>query len=318
MTYNLKKEIKIYVVANGIQYNIDISDIDFSQNYKINETSNKTIQLQHLFFRSVLKEADPTKFSLTFPALRESDFVVLFNRALDYKEFDIYLETRESVFKIEKCVITNTVFNIEKMRPLSFSITGEGVRLTREGSAGVFVIPGNAKTRSSTRTYNTASYVTALIGGVTDFTPLVSVNVELQNDLIWIPATTISGCDDQTVSFPATYKIRKQVLAGSLRTYKVENPAWSTSTSLRIQAGQEVGNTVYGFDFDISSVAFTSRTNPENIYTQSYDWRMTQNPTSLLEVIKYITIPEGTAGAILDSDNLAILDSDNLPILESV
>jgi len=322
MAYNFKKEVKVYVVSNPatnpVQYNIDISDINFSQNFKPHEYKTKTIQLQNMFRKLLLKEAATTYFDLTFPAIREGDFRILFNRALDYLAFDLYIETRQSVFKIANCVITNTVFNINKYQVLSMSISGDGARLTREGDTGTFVIPGTVDARSSTMTYNRAASVTATIGGVTTINPLVSATVELQTDISWVPNAILEGCGDNTLTFPSEFRTVKQILSGTLSTYYIDDQVALPDTTFRLEAGEIVGSTLYGFDFDIDNASVTSRTMPEAVFKQYYDWRMTQNPASLLEVIKYNTLPDGVAGAILDHNSLAILDSDNLPILESV
>lgn len=315
-SYSFKKEAKVYIVYNNKQYHIDISEITFNQTFVKHSYSTKTVQVQNMFKQSIINKANPANFELTFPAIREGDFRVLFNRALDTLTFDLYIVTTQDSFKIENCVVTNAIFNINRFLPLSISLTGEASKLTREGNS-TFNIPGVPIPRSSTMTYNRLGY-TEFTLGLTEFDFIVSINVALQNDIKWIPNTKVKGCGSIIVVYPETFTIGKKTLSGSITRYSIGNIDWSTNTTLYIKIGQKVGSIVFGFEFDLDKVIFTNRTNTGQIFTQSYDWRMIQNPDSLFEIITYITQPEGVAGAILDSDNQAILDSFDLPILESL
>ena len=62
---------------------------------------------------------------------------------------------------------------------------------------------------------------------------------------------------------------------------------WSTDTSIRIKAGSITP--FYGLDFNISNCSFTNRIQVSDVFSEGYDWRMTQNPTSLSSVLTYNT-----------------------------
>jgi hypothetical protein len=317
--FSFKKEAKVYIVYKDNQYNIDVSNITFTQTINNQKYSDKTLQTQNMFKKVTLDKVNPATFELTFPAIREGDLEVLFNRALDYDIFDLYITTKQDVFKVEGCVITNTVFTIEKTRPLSMSISGEGVKLTREGDFGVTIVPGTPFVRSNTRTYNRTKTVDVILGGVAAINAVTAITIELQNQIEWTPYKVIDEpCGIDTLVYPTTFTIKKRILSGTITKYRIDDITWNSNTTLRIIAGERVLGTTYGFDFDIDNVTFTSRIGTGEIFTQSYDWRMTQNPTSLLQVITYVTLPDGVAGAIQDSWDQDILDSLDLPILESV
>jgi hypothetical protein len=66
---------------------------------------------------------------------------------------------------------------------------------------------------------------------------------------------------------------------------------WNKNTSMHIYAGQEVSGTYYGFDMDIDNCSYTNRIGTGEVFTQSFDWRMTQNPGTLSNVVTYTTDP---------------------------
>ena len=314
LRYNFKKDTKLYLVSNDIKYNIDISEINFSQDIKDIRNEIKTVQSQNMFAPTIVDMASPANFAITFPALRESDFEVVFDRALDIGTFDLYIVNKKRIFKIDYCVITNATFIIEKMRPLSMSVTGEARKITQ-----VTTIPGTDRTRSSTMTYNTVSYLNVLLNGIAAFERLNSVSIELQNNIKWIPYKTLDEVclPPGELAYPTNFTVEKRILAGTITDYSIEGIAWDSDATLFIEAGQNVGGTIYGFEFDLQNVTFTSRINTGDIYSQSYDWRLTQNPASLSEIITYITTNVSGDRAILDYWGLAILDSNGLPLLDS-
>jgi hypothetical protein len=318
--YSFKRNAKVYIVSNGKQYNVDISEIIFSQDLADISTPVKTIQTQEMFAHTIAKIYQPATFQITFPALREADFQVLFDRALDYATFDLYIKNRNDLFKLEKCVITNTSFILRKTTPVTIDITGEASKLTREGDAST-TIEGEVQSRSSSRTYNRLTYLEVGIDSVDNLDvleTLVSVNIELQNQIKWTPFNILEACGPETeFLYPTEFTVEKRILSGSIATHDEYAIDWDADATLYIKAGQEVGNDIYGFEFDLSNVAYTSRMTPGEIYTTHYDWRLTQNPESLLEIITYITTGDGDAHAILDFWGAEILDSNNLPILDS-
>jgi len=317
MLFSLKREVKVYVVHNNIQYLLDISSIDFGQVFTEYSYSNKTIQVQNMFEQSIINKANPATFELTFPAIQESDLRILFNRAIDYYPFDLYIKTRQDVFKIEGCVISNSIFIIEKLKPLAMTVSGEGKRLTRWTQA----IPGTPRARSNTMTYNAVNWVDIQLSGGASKESLSSVSIELSTDIEWVPYTTVNGAleavDANSTMYPVSFTVNKRSLHGAFTLYQLEPLEWLINTSLFIRAGQKEGQAFYGFEFDMSNVSIQNNYNTNEVFTQTYTWRMTQNPDFLTQVIAYIGVTD-VAGALLDSWHLGLLDYQSDPILESV
>lgn len=297
-TYSFTKEAKVYVVYGGNQYNIDISDIGFSQTFTENSYSVKSIHSQNYFEGSIINKANPASFSFTMPAIRNNDFTVVFNRLLDCGTFDLYISTQQDTFKLETCVITNGNFLIERSKVLRLAITGEASKLSRVGS-GSFTIPGSAQSRNPL-VYNGLSDTEVTLAG-TDLASsgLISLSVELQNDISWNPYTTVQGAlstsDATNCMYPSSFVINKKILGGSIGLYLLDTnnadlQEWDTNVTLRIKIGQDDNSSNFrGFDFNMQNCTFTNRLTTSAIYTQNYDWRLTQNPTNLSSIISYIT-----------------------------
>lgn len=316
--FSFKRDSSVYIVYNGYQYNIDISDVSFGQNIQETPYSNKTLQSVNHFEQSSIVKVAPAFFDITFPALREADFQVIFNRILDANSFDLYITNLSDVFKIETSCITNAIFNINKTSPLSITISGQGAKLTREGNYGVYTIPGTPQTRSSSRTYNKIQYVDVTLDGSL-FESVFGLSIEIQNNIKWNENTNVVGCSTiSSLQYPSTYTVEKKVLSGSFSAGVIDDFDTSTTSTLQIEVGQKLGQTLYGFNFNLPKVSYTSRLSTGDIFLHNYDWRLIQSPTSLLEYVTYVTESVGDANAILDSWNQAILDSLNNPILHSI
>ncbi len=300
--YSFNKEAKVYIVHNGLQYNIDISTITFNQTFREDSYQEKTIQTQNMFEQSVINKVNPANFSLTFPMLREADLRVLFDRALDFATFDLYIATQQDVFKVETCIITNATFLVERLQVLGITISGQASKLTRVGDFGVFVIPGTIQTRSGTRTYNLTSALSVTLAPSTSNSRVLndniaSVTIELQNNIKWTPYDIVTGgCDPVTIiSFPTTFTVTKRILSGTIVRYLTDLNNedllnFDSNIGLNIQAGQTISGVFSGFNINMVNCSFTNRLGTGNIYTQSYDWRLTQNPTNLSDIFTYTIV----------------------------
>ena len=138
--YSFLKEAKVYIVSGNTKLQIDISSISFSQTFTEQTRSVKTLHDQTNWFEgSVINSANPANFELRTNLLIEDDTRITFDRMLAGLGFDLYIKTAaviedgvevsSTVFKLDDCVITNGQINIERLRPLSLSISGEATKL---------------------------------------------------------------------------------------------------------------------------------------------------------------------------------------------
>ena len=134
--YIFKKEVEVYLVHSGTKYKLDISSIEFSQSFQEKSYEVKTLHNQSSFEGSSINRANPAEFSFNTPLLEELRHKVVFDRLLDCTSFDLYISSQQDVFKLEKCVIQDGTFEINKSRPLRLSVSGEASKLSKYTPTG--------------------------------------------------------------------------------------------------------------------------------------------------------------------------------------
>ncbi len=306
-TYNFKKQAEVYLVFGGSRYRLDVTeDISFSQTFTDSTYPQKTLHEQHKMHEaSNIKKANPANFQLEIPALTQSDLDVVFNLLVDYKSgentlntFDLYIKFPNDVYKLEKCVITNGTFIIEKLENLKLGIQGQASKLTR-GATLPTASTNPAVTvvnRSSSRTHQRVDYLSVSVDSTSLTEGIYSVSVELQNDIEWTPYATVNDAlnvtNATTSMYPSNFTLKKRILSGSIGQYVLSNfnsdtQQWKTGVPIVIKAGESA---TQGFQFNLSNCSFTNRNRVAEVFTQSYDWKMNDNPTDLGSKIKFNNI----------------------------
>ena len=288
--YSFLKEAKVYIVYGTTKKQLDISSVSFSQTFTEETRSVKTLHNQNNMFEgSVINTANPANFELRTNLLIEDASKIVFDRLTDTNSFDLYISTESDVFKLEKCVITNGTINIERLRPLSLSISGQASKL----------IPGSSvpsgmtlRTASSSRTYNLNKDLFVSLGSANISDHLVAVSIELQNDIQWIPYKTVQTAAG--TRYPTQYTVSKRVLAGNIRRYlnddtESNSQSYGKNQALRIKAGTLIGGLFKGIDFNSTNCSLTQRVQTGTVFTKNTDWRMVQNPASVAGVFTYFT-----------------------------
>jgi hypothetical protein len=288
--YSFLNEAKVYIVYGTTKKQLDITSISFSQTFTEETRSVKTLHNQNNMFEgSVINTANPANFEITTNLLIEDASKIVFDRLTDTNSFDLYISTESDVFKLEKCVITNGTINIERLRPLSLSISGQASKLLPGSS-----VPSGMtlRTASSSRTYNLHSDLFVSLSGTTITDHLVSLSIELQNDIQWIPYKTVNTAAG--TRYPTQYTVNGKVLAGNITRYlnddtESASQSYGTNQSLRIKAGTNIGGLFKGIDFNSNNCSLTQRIQTGSVFTKSSDWRMVQNPASVSGVFTYFT-----------------------------
>ena len=265
-------------------------DITFNQTFTDDAFEQRTLHAPNkLHEQSNIKKANPANFEFTIPALVENDLRTVVQLLLDYDSsghslntFDLYIKLPNDVYKIEKCVITNGTFIIEKLENLKLGIQGQGTRLTRGAS-----FPGGVTARSSTRTFQLIDLLTVSIDGTSLTEGIYSATIELQNDIKWNPYTTLNDAlsvtNANTSMYPSNFTLDKRILSGSIGQYVLSNfnsdvQTWKTGINISITAGK---SQTQGFQFSLNNCTFTNRNEVSEVFTQRYDFRMNDNPTDL-------------------------------------
>jgi hypothetical protein len=290
--YSFLKEAKLYLVKGNQQFLLDISKVSFNQTFTENSYGVKNLHTPEIFEASVINRANPANFSFECFALKEDYNKVVFDSLVDYSTFDLYVETKQDVFKIENAVLTNGSFTYSRNKPLTISVSGEAVKVSRVGDYGNYTIPGTPVSKG-TKTYLHPQDNSIVLDGLSISLDTLSVTLELQNEISWVPYNTVNSAVLNETMYPTDFVLETRILAGSIQRYVTGNTdtdlqTYSTSSSLRIKLGQNIGGTFYGFDFNIGTCSYTNRLNTGSVFTQNYDWRMTDN-TTLSNIITYTT-----------------------------
>lgn len=296
-SFNFLTNTKVYVVYGANRYPVEVESISASQTLTENSYPVKTLHTENMFEASTITKANPANFEFTIHLIREDDYSVVFDRLIDYAEFDLYVEGDSHVFRIESCIITNGAVSISKDSILKMDISGQAKRLYAPALSSSYTYPGTLQSRASTTTYNIAKILTFDWNGTDYSDHVVSMSLELQNDIEWTPyatvnkAISVSGVD--SIMYPTDYTIEKRILAGNIKKYLEESSVsdaqnFDTDTSLRLTLGESESGTDYGLDLNLSSVSWTNRALFDEIYMEDYSWRMNYNPT-LSSVFTYNT-----------------------------
>jgi len=295
--YSFKKEVKVYVVFNSLQYNVDVSDIDFSQTFTENSFSRRTIQSTKFFEGSVINKANPANFSFSMPLIRESDFAVVVDRLIDYETFDIYVETRQDIFKLTKCVITSGTYIIERIKELRLDISGEASKLELMGVPGVYTIPGTPQARSGTMSYNLIRNLFIELDTEDISEGVFALSIELQNNVQWVQNKFIKGaCATNEIIYPERFTLESRILAGNIARYLTSDNSRvqtvSTNSRLTIEAGQTISSVFSGVKLDDALCSYTNRISIGGIFIENYDWRFIDNNSTLSNLLpELLTLP---------------------------
>ena len=292
--YSFKQEAQVFLLTGGNRHKLDISSINFSQTFAEKSYPVKTLHAQNnVFEASIINRANPAQFSFTMPALVENDFTIIQTLLLGVTEFDLFIQTAADIFKISGCVITNGTYVIERSRPLSIEIQGEGSRVIRGQS-----LTGSLQSRSATRTHTIPQKLIVTIEGTT-VPNVTALSLELQNDIKWTPYTTVGGAlsatNANTSMYPSSFSLSKKILSGSITAYLTninasEAQTWNNSAQIQIKAGNGLsGSSFRGFNFGPATCSYTNRANTGDVFLQSYDWRIIENPSNLATELQYIT-----------------------------
>jgi hypothetical protein len=110
----------------------------------------------------------------------------------------------------------------------------------------------------------------------------------------WTPYETLTASlavtNSSNAMFPSTYTLESRIVSGEIRQYQTDNNLtqfddFSTNTNLTITAKNVSGNANF-LEVTINPATYTARMKPEEVYTQSYDFRSIEN-TALNTQIAY-------------------------------
>lgn len=302
--FNFKNEAEVYLHDGTTYHRLDVGPgLSFSQTFTDKTYPQKTLHEQHkLHEASNIKKANPANFEMTIPMITQSTLDVIFDLLVNFKSgeytlntFDLYIKLTNDVYKLRNCVITNGTFIIEKLENLKLTLSGEASELTR----GTSLLNGITLPSRGTRNFQQLKNLSISVDGSALSSGIYKCSIELQNEVKWTPYETVNKAlsigdthNDTTTMYPSNFTLEKRILSGSIGQYVTDSTntnvqTWKKGVNITITAGNgEAGNSFRGFSFESTNCSFTNRNIVEDVFTQSYDWKMNENTTNLGSVLK--------------------------------
>jgi len=295
MSYSFLRESKLYIEYGGSKYRIyTTTAISFSQTFAEDSYPVKTLHDQSKMFEgSTITKANPAQFSFTVPLTVEKDESIVMDLITDLvatsesdiehqqlKSFNMFIQTGSSTFKVENCIVTSGNFSFNPREQFTVAVEGQGTKLIRVGDESFNL--GTIQSESSTRTpLQTFPVVTV---DSLDMSSIIGVTLQIQNNINWTPYETLQESLAVTSSsnamFPSAYTVDERIVSGAIRQYQTDNNItqfddFSTNSNITIAAKTLSGNTFW--QIQINPAMYTARLNVAEAYTQSYDFRSTDN-----------------------------------------
>lgn len=314
MSFNFLREGRVWLEHDSKFYLLHTSkDVTFSQTFKQNEVRKKTLHtLNNVIEGSVITEANPADFSFRLYLVDETvkyqhvpldllfqagtdltQYMQTFNLYFVYSDYDPVV-----YYKIEKCMFTAGSFQIPRNGIMSVDLSGQGSKLTRvEGSAPGSVYAGY----DATPTYAVSKAYEVYVGDsdpVDQLDNIIRVAFEVQNVISWTANSTVHASLDVTDStntiYPENFTLSKRSFAGSIQQYVSDSVAlsndnvqtWKENTTVQVKAGLASNNFQFELNFN-DNASFTNRTAFGEVFTQSYDFRLMDNYSSISNIITY-------------------------------
>lgn len=298
--YNLKKNAKLYIVEGSNKHLIEVySDISASQTFDEQSYRQKTLHsLNSLHEAATITKANIANFSFTTPIknVASGTTPIVLTLGSSYSNgtvssFDVYIETDNIIYKIEKCVIESLTFNIERESILTVSVSGSGSRMSQYStSASPLTIPGTL-VNVGTSTYIINKSISANINNV-DMESVASLNIEISNSVNWTTNNTLQSSLQGNIAYPSNYTVSDRTLRGSITQFLTSDNIGtivsdtSTNSTLDIKLYDVIGAAVPVLRFNLPSIVYTKRIGTDDIINRVFDYRLNTNSTNVKPIYK--------------------------------
>ena len=300
--FNFLRESELHIVHGSNRYNVKITpDLSFSQTFAEDAYQVKTLHDQTKMFQGTsVTKANPANFSFETHLTLEKDESIVLDLLTDYdtssgeqllKSFDMYVVSNTQTIKIEGCVITQGEFRFEKSSHLILAVSGNGQKLSRVGDEN-FSLPGTLQSASATRTV-LKPLLDVEVGG-SDVSNLQAATLQVQNNIDWTAYETLQASLGVTSAsnamYPSSYSLKERVVSGNITQFfttsnESDFQTFNTNTLVRVKTLKPDGNVF--FDANLNGCMFTKRSNPGEVFTQTFDYRLVNSPADLGTIITY-------------------------------
>lgn len=283
--YNFKRNSKLYLVYEGLKYKLEIyPDLSLSQTFDEQAVPRKTLHDQTaLHDHAVIVKANNASFSFTVPFFDQPTIQKELELSTSYTNgivafFDLYIESDNIIYKLEKAVFETTTFNLSRDAPITVSLSGSGSKITQVTS-----IPGTLQS-SPSRNYTRVSTLEVSINGTT-ISSVTNINIEVANKIAWTKNDTINQTLGGNISYPVNFVVSGREVKGSVTHFvtssnKSELLDTSTSASLLLKVNSTL------VQFNLPSIVFTRRDEFSDLIVRAYDFRLNTNTQNVKPIYK--------------------------------
>jgi hypothetical protein len=296
--YNLKKNVKLYIVDGSNKHSIETySDVTMSQTFDEQSYKRKTLHAQSdLHEGASITKANVANFSFTTPIKNATTTPIVLSLGSNYtngnlSSFDMYMESDNLIYKIEKCVIETLTFNIQKESILTVSVSGTGSKVSLYSNpSAVQSIPGDLVDEGTTSYIINRGIYTSIAG--TELASVAALNIEVSNSVIWTPYNTLHSSLQGNIAYPSGFALEGRRISGSITQFLTsENIGTlvsdtSTNSSLDLRIYDVIGAATPVLRFNLPSVVYTKRLGAEDIFNRVFDFRLNTNSTTVKPIYK--------------------------------
>lgn len=299
--FNFLRESEIHIVYGSNRYNVKVTpQLSFTQTFAEDAYSVKTLHDQTKMFKGTsITKANPADFSFETHLTTEKDEQIVLELLTDLvttsgneqlKSFDLFVVSTNGTFKITGCVITQGEFSLEQSNHLILRVSGQGQKLERVGNES-FSLPGSLQSASATRT-PTKPLLDVLVSD-SAVSNLVAATLLVQNNIQWTPYETLQNSLSVTnatnAMYPSDYSLVDRNVSGNITQFHTDANAseyqtFNTSTSVKIRT--KVNGSIF-FNANLIDCMYTKRSEPTEVFTQTYDFRLVGTPNDLGNQITY-------------------------------
>ena len=295
MSYSFLKESKLFIVYSGNRHRIYASSsISFSQTFASDSFSVKTLHDQSKMFEgATITKANPANFEFGVPLTKEKDESIIIDLLSDVtagqlKSFDIYLQSNQSLFKLENAIITGGAIDFNRNNPLTIRLQGEGTKFSKVGNESYNIPSDSTHSESATRT-PLMVYPVVTIDSL-DMNNITSATVNIQNNIDWTPFETLqsslSVTNASNVMRASNYTVSKRLISGAISQYQTNNNInqfddFSTTANITLKGVkmEDAANATPFIQLALNPATFTARMTPSEVFMQSYDFSYTGSAT---------------------------------------
>lgn len=287
--FNFKRNTKVYLVYGSNKYRLEIyPDLNANQTFDEQSIDRKTLHTPlDLHKHATIVKANVANFSFTVPVFdnalsteiqKELDLATSYSTGTA-PSFDLYFESDEITYKLEKAVFDRVTFNISRDAVITASLSGSGSKLIE------FIgdIPGTL-VAAPTRSYAKVDSLDIDVG-TQQLGSAINLVVEFANDIEWTKNDTIHATLENDIQYRTSYVLKGRQVNGSISEYltadnqdQLYDTTTNTSVDITINGGL--------LRFYLPSTVFTRRTDFGELFTRTYDYRLNTNSQSVKPIYK--------------------------------